>query len=245
MTRILLVPGSTRDESLHTAALRTAARFAPEGISATLYTGLRELPAFVPGEQWPPAAVGALREEIHAADAVLFSTPEYAGSLPGSLKNLLDWLVDGGDLHSKPVAWLSVAPSGQDDGARETLETVLVHASARLLRAACIRLPLTQAAVDLSGMITDPQLHQALQDMIHALVRVLTLGAGSAQPSWTAVSSVYPVISPQAAPRSHAYPAAGRHPGGPRAQPPGPQGPAVRRPWGPPRFPGDGGPWGS
>ena len=233
MTRILLIPGSTREESLHTAALRTAARYAPAGTDAIPYGGLRTLPAFVPAEPSPPASVAELRAEVAAADAVLFSTPEYAGSLPGSLKNLLDWLVDAGDLTGKPVAWLSVAPPGQDDGARETLETVLGHAGARLLRAACIRLPLTQAAVGLDGLIGDPQLHQALQDMVHALVRVMELAEGrSAQPAWTVVSSVYPTIVPNPG-RRPAY--------GPPAQ-----GPDVRRPHhAPARFPGDSGPWGS
>src|SRR5262249_24496729 len=102
MTRILLISGNTRPDSLHTAALRAVARSAPAEISASLYDGLRDLPAFVPGES--PDPVSFLRLQVSAADAVLFSTPEFAGSMPGSLKNLLDWLVDGGDLTGKPAA---------------------------------------------------------------------------------------------------------------------------------------------
>jgi chromate reductase len=151
MTRILLIPGSTREDSLHVAALRTAARLAPAGSTATLYDGLRDLPAFVPGQQPMPGAVAFLRPQVEAADAVLFSTPEYAGSLPGSLKNLLDWLVAGGSLDGKPVAWLSVAAPGQDDGARATLETALEHARARLLRSACVRIPLSAGCHRRSG----------------------------------------------------------------------------------------------
>src|SRR5689334_12124837 len=104
MTRILLISGNPRADSLHTAALRTAARFAPPEISASLYDGLPGLPAFVPGEYSPPDPVTFLRLQVSAADAVLFCTPEFAGYLPGSLKNLLDWLVDGGDLTGTPVA---------------------------------------------------------------------------------------------------------------------------------------------
>ena len=195
MTRILLISGSTREGSLHTAALRTAARFAPPDITATLYDGLRSLPAFVPDEPIPPGAVALLRHRVDAADAVLFSTPEYAGSLPGSLKNLLDWLVDGGELDGKPVAWLSAAAPGQDEGARASLETVLGHGNARLLRAACIRIPISPEAVDAQGIVTDPRLHTALLDMLQALARSLAVTTPPRQPpSWQAYSSLYPVV---------------------------------------------------
>ena len=194
MTRILLISGNTRADSLHTAALRTAARSAPAEISASLYDGLRDLPAFVPGDYSPPGPVSFLRMQVAAADAVLFSTPEFAGSMPGSLKNLLDWLVDGGDLTGKPAAWLSVAVPGQDDCACTALETVLGHAGAKVLPAACVRIPLTQSAMDGEGTVADPQLHQALRDMLQTVARALAAPNPRPQPSWQAVSSLYPVV---------------------------------------------------
>ena len=194
MTRILLISGSTREGSLHSAALRTAARLTPPDSTATLYDGLSYLPAFVPGEPNPNFAVTNLRHRVDEADAVLFCTPEYAGSLPGSLKNLLDWLVDFGDLEGKPVAWLSVAGGGQDDGARQTLEVVLGHGNARVLRHACIRVPLSMTSVDSQGLVTDPQLHAALRDMLAALIRSLTTPEPKKAPSWQVYSSVYPVV---------------------------------------------------
>ncbi|GAA3345911.1 hypothetical protein GCM10020358_54840 [Amorphoplanes nipponensis] len=194
MTRILLITGGTSAGSLHTAALRTAARSAPAGLTAVLYDGLRTLPAFVPGEQPAPEPVARLRDEVGAAQAVLFSTPEYAGSLPGSLKNLLDWLVDGGDLNGKPAAWLSVAAPGQDESALTALQTALSFGNARLLRPACIRVPLDPAAVDAAGLVTDPQLHRAAQDILRALVQSAAAPRPRAQPSWQAYSSVFPVV---------------------------------------------------
>jgi chromate reductase len=194
MTRILLITGGTSEGSLHTAALRTAVRTAPESVTAVLYDGLRGLPAFVPGEQPVPAAVAGLRDEVAAADALLFSTPEYAGSLPGSLKNLLDWLVDGGDLSGKPAAWLSVAPPGQDESALTTLQTALSFGNAKLLRPACVRVPLDPAAVDAQGNVTEPQLHRALQDILRSLVGAASAPRPRAQPSWQAYSSVFPVV---------------------------------------------------
>jgi chromate reductase, NAD(P)H dehydrogenase (quinone) len=194
MTRILLISGNTRPSSLHTAALRTAARHAPADVTATLFDGLRDVPAFMVGETKPPGAVTLLRQQIATADALLFSTPEFAGSIPGSLKNLLDWLVDGGDLTGKPVAWLSVTHHGQDDGARATLETVLDHGNARLLKHACVRLPLDPLSVDEQGLVADPQLHVALQDVVHALVRALDVPKPKQQPSWQHYSSVFPIV---------------------------------------------------
>jgi chromate reductase, NAD(P)H dehydrogenase (quinone) len=205
MTRILLIPGSTRDQSLQTAALRTADRFAPHGVTTHLYGGLRTLSAFVPGEAPPPEDVAQLRQWVLTSEAILFCTPQYAGDIPGSLKNLLDWLVDGGDLHGKPVAWLSVSGPGEDEEARATLEKVLGHGLARLLRPACVRIPLVAGSTDDQGLVIDGTLHQALHDMLEALVRSLDVREQEQQqPSWAAAqSSVYPMV-PQAAgpPRS-------------------------------------------
>ncbi|MEV4639794.1 NAD(P)H-dependent oxidoreductase [Actinoplanes sp. NPDC049548] len=194
MTRILLISGDTRDGSLHTAALRTAVRSAPADIAVTRYDGLRDLAAYVPGEAAMPATVALLRHRAGAADAVLVSTPEYAGSLPGSLKNLLDWLVDGDDLRGKPAAWLSVTPPAEDQAALATLETVLGHAGARVLKSACIRIPLTPHAVGEDGFIADPRLHTALQDMLRALARSLATPEPRQPPSWQVHSSLYPVV---------------------------------------------------
>src|SRR5262245_17988979 len=104
MAKLLLICGSLRSGSSNAAALETEAALAPEGVEVTQYNGLGELPHFNPDVEQAalPAQVAALRLQLAAADAVLFSTPEYAGSLPGSFKNLLDWCVGEG-LYRKPV----------------------------------------------------------------------------------------------------------------------------------------------
>jgi chromate reductase len=194
VTRILLISGSTREGSLHTAVLRMAARLAPADIAVDLYDDLRGLPAFVPGPQTPPAAAVLLRHRVETADAALFSTPAYAGSLPGSLKNLLDWLVDGGQLSGKPAAWLSITAPGQDEGALAALQGVLDHGKARLLRSACIRIPVGPGAIDATGTVTDPRLPMALVDTMQAIARSLAAPPPRQQPSWQAYSSVYPMV---------------------------------------------------
>jgi NAD(P)H-dependent FMN reductase len=195
MTRILLISGSTRDSSVQTAALRTAARHAPRGvITASLYQGLRDIPAYAEIEGDPPPAVTALRQQVNEAQALLFSTPQIAGTLPGAFKNLLDWLIDGRDLSRKPVAWLCVDLPGRDEGARAALESVLEHGGARVLRPACIRIPLMPNAIDERGFVTDPQLRVAMLDMLETLNRSLAPKPRET-PSWQAYSSVYPVVS--------------------------------------------------
>jgi chromate reductase len=81
-----------------------------------VFDGMALLPHFNPDDDTEPlpAPVADLRARIAAADAVLFSTPEYAGALPGSFKNLLDWTIGGGEIYQKPVAWINVStmPTG-------------------------------------------------------------------------------------------------------------------------------------
>ncbi|MEV0340314.1 NADPH-dependent FMN reductase [Nocardia sp. NPDC050713] len=172
MTRILLISGSTRDGSTNTAALRTAHAIAPDGVETRCYTGLLELPAFVPGanpETYPP--VVGLRDDLAWADAVLISTPEYAGTLPGSLKNLLDWTVGTADLYEKPTAWLTVAAPGRGDGATATLSSVLGYVGADIVTAACVRLPVLSAEIGADGLIAAQSFRDGVVEALDALVR--------------------------------------------------------------------------
>ena len=131
--RVLLISGSTRVGSSNTRALLTLHEAEHPGMVTDFYDGLTTLPAMVPGEEPQPSAVVDLLARIETADAVVFSTPEYAGGLPGSLKNLLDWTVGGGQLYGKTVAWLNVANPGRGAGALAQLRTVLGYVGARIV----------------------------------------------------------------------------------------------------------------
>jgi chromate reductase len=170
--RVLLISGSTRNGSANSAALLTAAELAPAGVTPVLYGGLADLPAFNPdhdGDLLPPAAAG-LRREIAAAAAVLFCTPEYAGTLPGSFKNLLDWTVGGGELYGKPVAWLNVASPGRGGGAMATLTSVLSYVGAAVVDSACRDIPVPRGAVTPDGTVRDPQFTAAVAEVWDALL---------------------------------------------------------------------------
>jgi chromate reductase, NAD(P)H dehydrogenase (quinone) len=174
-TQVLLVSGSTRSGSVNTAALATAAAMAPGRVAAVLYRGLDRLPAFNPDHDGDdvPDVVAELRQQIAEADAVLFSTPEYAGSLPGSFKNLLDWTVGGGQLYGKPAVWLNVAADGRGRAAQETLATVLGYVGAIIVEAACRRIPVDRTAITPDGKVADPRFQAAVAEVWDALLSVL------------------------------------------------------------------------
>ncbi|MCK9896196.1 NADPH-dependent FMN reductase [Frankia sp. AgB32] len=185
--RLLLISGSTREASTNTAALRTLAALAPPEVDAVVYGALADLPAFVPGgDDAPPPAVGALRAALAEAGAVVFCTPEYAGALPGSFKNLLDWTVGTGDLYGKPTAWINVAAPGRGTGALAELATVLRYVTVETIDAACVSAPVTRDALGPDGLVHDATVRAALTTALHAVLNHLAArdltSPASAQP---------------------------------------------------------------
>jgi NAD(P)H-dependent FMN reductase len=173
---IMLISGSTREASGNTAALRTVRTLAAGEVDARMYEGLAALPAFNPDldngdpEILPPV-VRELRARIASAAAILFCTPEYAGTLPGSLKNLLDWTVGGGEMDAKPVGWINVAAGGRGRGAEEHLAMVLRYVGARAVDGACVRLPIAREALGSDGLVTDTDIRDGLAAVLAALAR--------------------------------------------------------------------------
>src|SRR5437763_9694146 len=155
-SRILPASGSTRAGSTNSAVLRTAAAAPPGGVEAQLYAGMTDLPHFNPDddhEPLPPAVVD-LRARIGAAAAVLVCTPEYAGALPGTFKNLLDWSVGGPEMYGKPVAWVNASGSPTRAAhAHASLETVLRTIHADIATEACGHIAVPRQAVDENGLV--------------------------------------------------------------------------------------------
>jgi NAD(P)H-dependent FMN reductase len=154
--------------------LRTLREVVPDGITVGLYEGLAALPAFNPdNEANAGPAVEQLRRELGEAGAVVFCTPEYAGSLPGSFKNLLDWTVGTADLYGKPVAWVNVAAPGRGEGAEATLATVLRYVGARIVEPACVRVTILRDAVGPDGTVADDGVRRRLAEVATVLAGVL------------------------------------------------------------------------
>lgn len=109
--KILGLSGSPRAASTNTALLRACAELLPEGVELELHD-YRQLPLFDPDLAEPPAAT-ALKQALAQADAVLIATPEYNWSIPGVLKNALDWSSRPGFRSgwvSKPVGIVGTSP---------------------------------------------------------------------------------------------------------------------------------------
>jgi chromate reductase len=178
--RILLVSGSTRSGSTNTAALRAALAAGDERATAVLYDGLAELPAFNPDDdhQPLPPAVAALREQIATADGVLFCTPEYAGALPGSFKNLLDWTVGGSEMSGKPVAWINVAADGRGENAHASLATVLGYVGANVVDAACVRVFVPRELVVADGVIVEAAVGAEIAEVVRTFVEHIASPTG-------------------------------------------------------------------
>jgi chromate reductase, NAD(P)H dehydrogenase (quinone) len=107
--KILGIVGSLRRDSYNAMLMRAAEELLPPDAELIVFEGLSEIPAYDEDlEDGPaPAAVTALKEAIAEADGVLFATPEYNGSIPGFLKNALDWVsrpFESNALRNKPVA---------------------------------------------------------------------------------------------------------------------------------------------
>jgi chromate reductase len=171
--RLLLVSGSLRRRSTNTAVLRSVQGLVSDETVAVVYECLGGLPHFNPDDDIEPLPppVAALRAEVRGADMVLFSTPEYAGALPGSFKNVLDWMIGDdqtGSIYRKPVAWINASPRGAVN-AHNSLRKVLGYAGAVIVEAACVDVPVTGEMIGEDGTIIDPSSRAAILGSVETL----------------------------------------------------------------------------
>jgi chromate reductase, NAD(P)H dehydrogenase (quinone) len=180
--RILGISGSLRRDSHNTSLLRAAALSLPSGVELELYDGLADLPHYNADLEVEPALdpVARLREAIADADGVLIATPEFNGSIPGALKNALDWAsrpFPDNALRGKPVAVVG-ASTGMFGAvwAQAEVRKVLRTIGADVLDG---ELPVAHAhlAFGEDGHLSDGGMHDALGE----LVTLLATRAGAAE----------------------------------------------------------------
>ena len=174
--KITAISGSLREQSSNTALLRTLAALAPDNVEITLFDGLDDLPYFSPERDidLPPEPVSRLREALRSADGVIFSTPEYAHGIPGSLKNALDWVVGSGELSQKPVAAMSASPSSDGGShAHAALVEVLTTMDARVVTEASRSIGVVRAKLGSGGDSISPELRQVLSGCLAALYNAM------------------------------------------------------------------------
>lgn len=173
-TTILAISGSLRDASHHAALLNASAALAPIGVELTRFSGLMELPPYDEDRDVPPAPdpVRRLRDAIKHADAVLFASPEYNRSIPGQLKNALDWAsrpYPFNSLHEKPVA--IIGGSAGHFGAvwaHAELRSVLEAIGARVVGQS-LSIPRLHQAFDPRGRLVDPGARDQLAEILRLL----------------------------------------------------------------------------
>jgi len=180
--RILGISGSLREGSHNTGLLRAAASVLPPGVELELFDGLRELPPYDADRDVQPAdpAVARLREAIARADGVVIATPEFNGSIPGVLKNALDWAsrpFPDNALRGKPVAVMGASTGlfGAVWAQAETRKVLGIIGADVIDR----ELPVGQAEAAFAedGGLLDPEQREALGDLVNVLsARALAAG---------------------------------------------------------------------
>ena len=173
MTRILGISGSLRRDSLNTSLLRAAAEAAGSDVELELYDGLKEVPPYDEDDDAHPRpeSVARLNAAIANADAVLFATPEYNTSIPGQLKNAIDWIsrpVATNVLRNKPVVVVGASTGAFGAAwAQAELRKVLAALGARVLD---VELPVPHAHTRFEeGELTDEEIRAGLADAVAAL----------------------------------------------------------------------------
>jgi chromate reductase, NAD(P)H dehydrogenase (quinone) len=171
---VLGLSGSLRKDSYNTKLLHAAARLLPDGAELELWDRLKEVPAYDEDDdvEPAPAAVAALRAAIAGADALLIATPEYNSSIPGQLKNALDWV--SRPLAKNPLRGKPVAVVGASTGAfgavwsQAELRKVLAAMGARVLEGG---VAVGHAPTRFEGdHLVDTELREQLAEVVAALV---------------------------------------------------------------------------
>jgi chromate reductase len=178
-TRVLAIPGSFRRNSYNRRLLVAAVEWAPVGMSISVAEDLASLPIFsedleqsTPGG---PEPVHRLREQVELADGLIISTPEYNQSLPGGLKNVIDWLSRPGPrevLIGKPVAIMG-ASSGRWGTrlAQAALRQTLTAAEAVVLPQPPLFIREAERLFDDTGRLTHEPTREQLRNLLSAFAR--------------------------------------------------------------------------
>jgi chromate reductase len=172
---ILGISGSLRRTSYNTALLHAAADLLPAGATLEILT-LAEIPLFNQDEETPlPPAVRAFKDLIAAADAVIFATPEYNASLPGVLKNAIDWASRPPDrvLDGKLAAIIG-ASTGQFGTLRAQLHLrqILSHINMQVVNKPEVYVMQAKSKFDADGRLTDETTRNFIRELLVNLVNM-------------------------------------------------------------------------
>ena len=170
---ILGISGSLRKDSFNTAALRACSELLPAGVTMSVFD-LSAIPLYNEDvrAQGLPEPVQRLREQIRAADALVIATPEYNYSIPGVLKNAIDWASRPPEqpFDGKPVAIIGATPGGLGTSrAQYHLRQVFVYLNGQVLNRPEVFISAAPSKFDATGKLTDATTAEHLGKMLVAL----------------------------------------------------------------------------
>ena len=187
---VLAIAGSLRRDSYNRRLLHAATACVPDGMRVQLYTELGTLPLFdEDGESAAFAAgpVRALREQVAAASALLIATAEYNQSMPGVLKNAIDWLSRPSPdevLVGKPIALIGASAGRWGTRlAQAALRQVLFATESLVLTGPAVYLANAATAFDADGCLTDPAACASLRQLLLALDKLIDARSGGRIPA--------------------------------------------------------------
>ncbi len=172
--RVLGISGSLRRGSYNTAALRAAAELAPPGMTIEI-APLDKLPFYdadVEREEGFPPAVEELRDSIRDADALLIATPEYNYSVPGVLKNAIDWASRGkadAPINRKPTAIMGAGGRLGTVRAQLHLREIARHNDLRVVGRPEVLIDRAWTKFDEAGNLTDERHRDQIRRLLEAL----------------------------------------------------------------------------
>ena len=173
MKNILAISGSLRAKSTNLTIIQSIAEMYSDKINVTIYDGLARLPHFNPDLESlaPVAEVADFRRRIRASDGVLICTPEYVFSIPGALKNALEWTVGTSDFAGVPVALITASSLGEKT--HESLFLVLKTIEARITENTALLISGARTKVNSEGRITDAATIEAINLLIESFLRTI------------------------------------------------------------------------
>ncbi|MDX3884984.1 MAG: NADPH-dependent FMN reductase [Sphingomonas sp.] len=185
MVTIVGLSGSLRRHSYNSGLIRAAAARAPEGVTIDIVSiaGIPLYDGDVEAQDGIPPAVAALKDRIAAADGLLIATPEYNNSIPGVLKNAIDWAsrppADSGRVFAaKPVAVIGASPGGFGTILSQTAWLpVLRSLGCRQWSGGRLLVSRAGKAFDAEGELTDPAVLTQLGEFVAAFAASLRQGA--------------------------------------------------------------------
>ncbi|GET23220.1 NADPH-dependent FMN reductase [Prolixibacter denitrificans] len=171
--KILAISGSTKQQSVNLAMLKAIAATYSGRITVDLYDGIDKIPHFNPDKDTdtPPESVVDFRNRIATSDGVIICTPEYVFSLPGSLKNAIEWTVSTTIFSKKPVALIVAAASGEK--AIESLRLIMSTLDATVPANGSLLIKGAKGKIGPNGVITDAETEAKLNTLMDNFLRLL------------------------------------------------------------------------